>query len=68
MAHDVEPLETLRPTFYVDAQRNRRSIPGRGMTKLWAAWLAFLVLATVVTVTSCQALFAPDAPALEQTQ
>jgi hypothetical protein len=38
------------------------------MTKLWAAWLAFLVLATVVTVTSCQAWFTPDAPALEHIQ
>jgi len=36
------------------------------MTRSWVGWLAFAVLAATIAVTSCQALWAPDAAMLEQ--
>jgi hypothetical protein len=36
------------------------------MRNSWASWLAFVVLATVIAVASCQAWWAPDAAALTE--
>jgi len=38
------------------------------MGKSWVGWLAFLVLATTIGVTSCQALWGPSGSASEQTE
>ena len=42
--------------------RHRIGTHGGQMQSSWTGWVAFLVLAALISVTSCQAYLGPDAP------